>query len=82
VGERGCCAGELNEGKRDKGRARMGRARAPGARGPSWAGPGWAGSGQAGLGRTAGQNPVAHTTTDRKSIREAKSETELSNAHD
>jgi hypothetical protein len=46
------------------------------------AGPGWAGSGQAGLGRTAGQNPVARTTTDRKSIREAKSQTELSNTHD
>jgi hypothetical protein len=46
------------------------------------AGPGLAGSGQAGLGRTAGQNPVARTTTDRKSIREAKSETELSNARD
>jgi hypothetical protein len=43
---------------------------------------GWAGSGRAGLGRTAGQNPVAHTTTDLKSIREAKSEMELSNARD
>jgi hypothetical protein len=46
------------------------------------AGPGWAGSGRAGLGRTAVQNPVARTTTDRNSIREAKSETKLSNAHD
>jgi hypothetical protein len=31
-----------------------------------------AGSGRAGLGRTTGQNPEARTTTDRKSIREAK----------
>jgi hypothetical protein len=47
VGERGgCCAGELNEGKRPGEGARMGRARALGARGSSWAG----------LGRTAGQN--------------------------
>jgi hypothetical protein len=38
--------------------------------------------GRAGLGRTAGQNPVARTTTYRKSIREAKSKTELSNACD
>jgi hypothetical protein len=43
---------------------------------------GRAGPGRAGLGRTAGQNPVARTTTDRESIHEAKSETELSNAHD
>jgi hypothetical protein len=52
------------------------------------AGPGWAGLGQvglgtwAGLGCTTGQNPVARTTTDRKSFREAKSETKLSNARD
>jgi hypothetical protein len=65
----------LNEGERPG--ARMGRARAPGARRPSWAG-----SGRDGLGRTAGQNPVARTTIDQKSIREAKSETKLSNAHD
>jgi hypothetical protein len=38
--------------------------------------------GRAGLGRTAGQNPVARTTTDRKTIREAKFGTELSNARD
>jgi hypothetical protein len=38
--------------------------------------------GRAGLGRTTGQNPVARTTTVRKSIREAKSKTELSNARD
>jgi hypothetical protein len=61
MGERGgCCAGELNEGKR----------------------PGEGGAGRAGLGRTAGQNPVAHTTTDRNSIREAKFETRLSNTRD
>jgi hypothetical protein len=84
MGERGCCAGELNEGKRDKGRGRMGRARrARGARAElGHARSGWAGSGRAGLGRTAGQNPVERTTTDRNSIREAKSETELSNARD
>jgi hypothetical protein len=40
---------------------------APGAREPSWAGLGWAG-----LGHTTGQNPVARTTIDRKSIRKAK----------
>jgi hypothetical protein len=34
---------------------------------------------ETGLGRTAGKNPVARTTTDRNSIREAKSETKLSN---
>jgi hypothetical protein len=69
---------------KDQGRggARRGRARAPGARMPSWAGPGWAGLGRAGLGRTAGQNPVACTTTDRNSIHEAKSETRLSNTRD
>jgi hypothetical protein len=43
---------------------------------------GRAGSGRIGLGRTVGQNPVARTTTDRKSIREAKSETKLSNTRD
>jgi hypothetical protein len=41
-----------------------------------------AGLGRARLGRTAGQNPVARTTTDRNSISEAKSKTRLSNAHD
>jgi hypothetical protein len=39
-------------------------------------------AGRAGLGRTMGQNPVACTTTDRNSIREAKSETKLSNTRD
>jgi hypothetical protein len=62
----------------------MGRGRAPGARGPrpSQARPSQVGLGQAGLGRTAGQNPVAHTTTDRNPIRETKSETRLSNTRD
>jgi hypothetical protein len=46
-----------------------------GARGArAEAGPSWAG-----LGRTAGQNPMARTTIDRNSIREAKSKTRLSN---
>jgi hypothetical protein len=60
---------ERDRGARMESRGRQGRA-------------GRAGPGRAGLGRTAGQNPVARTTTDRKSIREAKSETELSNARD
>jgi hypothetical protein len=47
-----------------------------GARG---AGQGRAELGQARLGRTAGQNPVARTTTDRNPIRETKSKTRLSN---
>jgi hypothetical protein len=38
-------------------------------------GQGRAEPGRARLGRTAGQNPVARTTTDRNSIRETKSET-------
>jgi hypothetical protein len=63
-------------------RARMGRAQAPGARGPSWAWTGWAGLGRARLGCTAGLNPMARTTTDRNLIREAKSETRLSNTRD
>jgi hypothetical protein len=46
------------------------------------AGLGRARLGRVGLGRTVGQNPVTRTTTDRKSIREAKSETKLSNARD
>jgi hypothetical protein len=46
------------------------------------AGLGWAGLDRAGLGRTAGQNPMARTTTDRNSIRGAKSETRLSNTRD
>jgi hypothetical protein len=49
-----------------------GRGRAPGARRPS----------RAGLGRTAGQNPVARTMTDRNPIRETKYETRLSNTRD
>jgi hypothetical protein len=72
-------------GKRpgDGGRG-MGRGRAPGARGPR---PGRAGLGRvrlgrAGLGRTAGQNPVACTTTDWNPIHETKSETRLSNTRD
>jgi hypothetical protein len=73
----GWCAGELNEGKRPGEGARIERGRALGARGPSWAALGWAG-----LGHTAGQNPVARTTTDQNSIREAKSETRLSNTRD
>jgi hypothetical protein len=60
----------------------MGRGRAPGKRGLSWARLGRAGLGRARLGRTAGQNPVARTTTDRNSSREAKSETRLSNTRD
>jgi hypothetical protein len=43
---------------------------------------GRAGPSRAGLGHTAGQNPVALTTTDRNSIREAKSKTRLSNTRD
>jgi hypothetical protein len=71
-----------NERKRPgEGGARMGEG--TGARGASGrAGPDRAGLGRAGLGRTAGQNPVARTTTDRNSICEAKSETRLSNARD
>jgi hypothetical protein len=81
----GCCAGELNEGKRDKGRgARMGEGQ--GARVAraelGQARSGWARSGRAGLGRTTGQNPVARTTTDWNSIREAKSEMRPSNTRD
>jgi hypothetical protein len=70
----GCCTGELNEGKR------------PGERGAHGEGTGARGAraelGRAGLGRTAGQNPVALTTTDRNSIHEAKSETRPSNTRD
>jgi hypothetical protein len=47
-----------------------------------WAGSSWTRLGRAGLSRTAGQNPVARTTTDWNSIREAKSETRLSNTRD
>jgi hypothetical protein len=43
---------------------------------------GRAGPGRTRLGRTVGQNPVARTTTDRNLIREAKSETRLSNTRD
>jgi hypothetical protein len=69
-GRGGCCAGELNEGKRPGEGARMGRARAPGARGPSWAGP------------HRGSKPTTRTTIDRNSIREAKSEMKLSHTRD
>jgi hypothetical protein len=61
VGREVAAREKSNERKRPGEGARMGRARAPGVRGPSWAGPGRAGSGC-----TAGQNPVARTTTDRK----------------
>jgi hypothetical protein len=60
---------ERVQGARMGSRGRQGRA-------------GQAGPGRAGLGRTVGQNPVTRTTTDRKSIREAKSKTELSNTRD
>jgi hypothetical protein len=59
---------------REREGARMGEGQ--GARG---AGQGRAELGQARLGRTAGQNPVARTTTDRNPIRETKSKTRLSN---
>jgi hypothetical protein len=77
--------GELNEGKETMGGGcGMGRGRAPGARGPRLdrARPGRVGLGRAGLGRTAGQNPMARTTTDRNTIRETKSEMRLSNKRD
>jgi hypothetical protein len=57
-----------------EGGACMGRGRATGAHGPR---PGWAG-----LGSTAGQIPVARTTTNQNSIREAKSKSRLSNTRD
>jgi hypothetical protein len=60
-----------NERKRPGEGARRGVG-ALGACGQSWAR----------LGRTVGQNPVAHTTTERNPIREAKSETKLSNTRD
>jgi hypothetical protein len=63
--------GHGRQGHAGRGRAELGRARS-----------GWAGSGWAGLGCTAGQNPMACTTTDRNSIREAKSEMRLSNTRD
>jgi hypothetical protein len=44
--------------------------------GGAWAELGRAGLGRARLGRTVSQNPVACTTTDRKSIREAKIQNE------
>jgi hypothetical protein len=46
----------------------------PGRAGLGWVGPGWA--------APRGKTPVARTTTDWNSIREAKSETELSDACD
>jgi hypothetical protein len=57
--------------ERDQGRGRMGEGQRCQGR-----------VGQAGLGRTAGQNPVARTTTDRNPIRETKYETRLSNTSD
>jgi hypothetical protein len=76
VGESGSCAWEkLNEGKEIRGGGRdIWRGRAPGARGPR--------PNRAGLGRTAGQNLMARTTTDRNPIRETKFETRLSNTRD
>jgi hypothetical protein len=55
-----------------------------GARGrrPGRAVPGRVGLGRARLGRTAGQNPVARTTTDRNPIRKTEYETRLSNTRD
>jgi hypothetical protein len=79
VGEREVAAREKTNERKGPGARAWGRARVPGAR---QAGPGWAGLGRAGLGYTAGQNPVARTSIDRKSICEAKSETELSNVSD
>jgi hypothetical protein len=70
--------GEREVAAREKSNERKGPGGAMGARAKL----GRAGPGRAGLGRTAGQNPVACTTIDQKSIREAKSETELSNARD
>jgi hypothetical protein len=71
MGEREVAAREKSNERKGPGGAH-GEQGAPGARGPSWVGPDWARSGQAELGRTAGQNPVARTTTDRKSIHKAK----------
>jgi hypothetical protein len=79
--ERRLLRGRIEMRERDQGRGRAwgwhGRQGRAGR-----VGPGRAGLGRAGLGRTMGQNPVACTTTDRKSIREAKSETRLSNTRD
>jgi hypothetical protein len=73
VGEREFAAREKsNERKGPRGRAHGGGHGRQGRAEP----------GRARLGRTMGQNPVARTTTDRKSIREAKSKMELSNARD
>jgi hypothetical protein len=85
-GERDGREREVTAREKSNGRKRPGEGVRMGARGAraelGHARSGWAGSGRAGLGRTAGQNPVERTTTDRNSIREAKSETELSNARD
>jgi hypothetical protein len=85
-GEREMGEREVTAREKSNGRKRPGEGVRMGARGAraelGHARSGWAGSGRAGLGRTAGQNPVERTTTDRNSIREAKSETELSNARD
>jgi hypothetical protein len=64
--------------ERDQGGTHRGAGGARGARAEL----GRAGLGRARLGRTMRQNPVARTTTYRKSICEAKSETELSNTRD
>jgi hypothetical protein len=55
--------------ERDQGRGGCAHGGGAGARGP-------------GLGCTAGQNPVARTTTDRNPIRETKYKTGLSNTRD
>jgi hypothetical protein len=80
-GERGrLLRGRIEMRERDRGARAWGAGGARGARAELCrARLGWVGSGQAGLSHTAGQNPVARTTTNRKTIREAKSETELSN---
>jgi hypothetical protein len=79
MGQRERLLRERNQMKeRDQGsKGRQGRQGRAGRAGLGRAGLGWAG-----LGRTAGQNPVARTTTERNPIREAKSETKLSNARD
>jgi hypothetical protein len=68
----------MKERERKEG-ARMGEGQgAGGARARvGQAGSCWARLGRVGLGRTAGQNPVARTTTDRNPIREMKTETRL-----
>jgi hypothetical protein len=85
MGERERLLRERNQMKeRDQGsKGRQGSKGCQGRQGRAGrAGLGRAGLGWARLGRTVGQNPVARTTTERNPIREAKSETKLSNARD